>query len=143
VKYCTVFCRNLLLNVGPTHDGRIVPAFQERLLEMGAWLKINGEAIYDSIPWKFQNDTEDMMIWYTSSKDAKTVYAISFKAPTPGEDFVLKKAVVTESTEVSLLGYDEGPLEFTASPAGLNIKIPLIPFGELKYAWTFKLTYLA
>jgi hypothetical protein len=60
-----------------------------------------------------------------------------------GEDFVLKKAVVTESTEVSLLGYDEGPLEFTASPAGLNIKIPLIPFGELKYAWTFKLTYLA
>ena len=51
--------------------------------------------------------------------------------------------MATESTEVSLLGYDEGPLEFTASPAGLNIRIPLIPFGELKYAWTFKLTYLA
>ena len=31
---------NLLLNVGPTADGRIVPAFQERLLEMGAWLEV-------------------------------------------------------------------------------------------------------
>ena len=31
-------------------------------------VQINGEAIYDSIPWKFQNDTEDMMICYTSSK---------------------------------------------------------------------------
>ena len=28
------------MNVGPTADGRIVPAFQERLLEMGAWLKV-------------------------------------------------------------------------------------------------------
>ena len=32
---------NLLLNVGPTADGRIVPAFEERLLEMGAWLKVS------------------------------------------------------------------------------------------------------
>ena len=32
---------NLLLNVGPTADGRIVPAFEERLLEMGTWLKVN------------------------------------------------------------------------------------------------------
>ena len=31
---------NLLLNVGPTADGCIVPAFQDRLLEMGAWLKV-------------------------------------------------------------------------------------------------------
>ena len=33
-------CRNLLLNVGPTADGRIVPAFEERLLQMGAWLEV-------------------------------------------------------------------------------------------------------
>ncbi len=31
---------NLLLNVGPTADGRIVPAFEERLLDMGTWLKV-------------------------------------------------------------------------------------------------------
>ena len=28
---------NLLLNVGPTHDGRIMPIFEERLLEIGVY----------------------------------------------------------------------------------------------------------
>lgn len=37
---------NLLLNVGPTADGRIPVIQQERLLEIGAWLDKNGEAIY-------------------------------------------------------------------------------------------------
>jgi alpha-L-fucosidase len=39
---------NLLLDVGPTADGRIPVVMQERLLEIGAWLKVNGEAIYGS-----------------------------------------------------------------------------------------------
>jgi alpha-L-fucosidase len=37
---------NLLLNVGPTPAGTIQPEFEERLLAIGAWLKVNGEAIY-------------------------------------------------------------------------------------------------
>ena len=60
--------RNLLLNVGPMADGTLDPIFEERLLEMGAWLNISGEAIYDSIPWKYQNDTPAKDIWYTASK---------------------------------------------------------------------------
>lgn len=28
----------MLLNVGPTHDGRIIPIFQERLMQMGEFL---------------------------------------------------------------------------------------------------------
>jgi len=39
---------NLLLDVGPTADGRIPVIMQERLLQIGAWLKINGQAIYGS-----------------------------------------------------------------------------------------------
>lgn len=37
---------NLLLDIGPTADGRIPVIMQQRLSEIGDWLKINGEAIY-------------------------------------------------------------------------------------------------
>jgi len=37
---------NFLLNVGPKPDGTIQPEFKERLGEMGAWLRKNGESIY-------------------------------------------------------------------------------------------------
>jgi alpha-L-fucosidase len=37
---------NFLLNVGPTSEGLIPAGSVARLAEVGAWLKINGEAIY-------------------------------------------------------------------------------------------------
>ena len=37
---------NLLLDIGPAADGTIPPVMEERLLEMGDWLRVNGEAIY-------------------------------------------------------------------------------------------------
>ena len=54
---------NLLMNVGPTADGLIKPIFEERLRDMGSWLKINGQAIYASRPWTFQNDTLNSHVW--------------------------------------------------------------------------------
>ena len=61
---CVVSCGgNLLMNIGPTHDGRIVPIFEERLRQMGAWLRVNGEAIYGTSPWQHQNDTFTPGVW--------------------------------------------------------------------------------
>ena len=42
----------LLLNVGPKPDGTIPDEARELLLNVGAWLDINGEAIFDTRPWE-------------------------------------------------------------------------------------------
>lgn len=54
---------NFLLNVGPTKDGIIPTIQEERLRQMGAWLSINGEAIYETEPWSHQNDTIAENLW--------------------------------------------------------------------------------
>ncbi|MBT3296832.1 MAG: hypothetical protein HN919_07125 [Verrucomicrobia bacterium] len=41
----------LLLNVGPRADGTIPEGAQRVLKKMGEWLRINGDAIYDTRPW--------------------------------------------------------------------------------------------
>lgn len=54
---------NLLVNVGPTHDGMVPTLMEERLRQMGQWLNINGECIYASKPWTVQNDTLTPGVW--------------------------------------------------------------------------------
>jgi alpha-L-fucosidase len=53
----------MVLNVGPTKEGKIVPIFEERLRQFGSWLGVNGEAVYSSRPWSNQNDTVIRNIW--------------------------------------------------------------------------------
>ena len=43
---------NLLINIGPKPDGTITKEETQVLLDMGEWLKINGEGIYGTTYWK-------------------------------------------------------------------------------------------
>lgn len=54
---------NYLLNVGPTPEGTIPAVFEERLKGVGAWLQINGEAIYASKPWRVQTENTTVPVW--------------------------------------------------------------------------------
>lgn len=67
---------NFLLDIGPDAHGQIPPIMQERLLEIGAWLKINGEAIYGTQRWR--NESQ----WTATGKP-------DYK-PAKGEDPLLK-----------------------------------------------------
>jgi alpha-L-fucosidase len=107
----TVSCGgNILINVGPTKSGTIEAIFTERLLDMGKWLAVNGEAIYGSKPWVYQNDTVTPGVWYTTKKLAgeQTVYAMILERPVDGNSvalYALDKFVKTDSN-VEFLGYD-------------------------------------
>lgn len=136
----------LLLNVGPTVDGKIPDKDREALLGMGKWLKINGEAIYSTRPWKVYGEGPTIMeksgrfsevtdklytdqdIRFTSSKDEKTLYAIQLGVPSNGVTRI--KTLANNSkfgadvriSSVELLGY--GPVKFERSNDFLEIKLP-------------------
>jgi alpha-L-fucosidase len=90
---------NLLLNIGPKADGTIAIEQQEVLLEIGKWLAVNGEGIYDTRPWELagegptENADEDIQFneykfkGYTEkdirfTKKGDKVYALVLDVPT-------------------------------------------------------------
>ncbi|XP_041347731.1 alpha-L-fucosidase-like [Gigantopelta aegis] len=139
----TVSCGgNMLVNVGPTKSGRIIPFFEERLRQLGGWLAVNGEAIYSSKPWTHQNDTVTGTVWYTSKKGAAstTVYAISLMWPR--SSLVLGAPRVSVDTKVTLLGY-HGNISYKKHVSGgIELEIPFIYMDDMpcQWAWTFKIT---
>lgn len=126
---------NLLLDIGPTADGRIPVIMQERLSEIGAWLKANGEAIYDSRPWR---ESSEGKVRYTSK--GETVYAIA--EAWPGNELALDAPRPSAGTTVTLLG-SEQPLKWRAEGGKMRIEIPVTSKQEIDSvagAYTFKLT---
>ncbi|KAK0131714.1 Tissue alpha-L-fucosidase [Merluccius polli] len=127
---------NYLLNVGPTPDGTIPVLFEERLRGVGAWLAVNGEAIYGSNPWRVQRQNKTDTVWFTSKGSA--VYAFITTKPTKNY-IILYDPKTSVSTKVTLLG---NPTLLHWSPiqvgGGLAIALPELPFVPGQ-AWTLRL----
>ena len=92
---------NLLLNIGPRPDGTIPEQIQSTLKAMGVWLKVNGEAIYGTTPWKVYGEGPTKVIPgafhdqdtkpYTTedfrfTQKGNTVYAIGMGCPAAGSN---------------------------------------------------------
>uniref|UniRef100_A0A914DYE2 C-type lectin domain-containing protein n=1 Tax=Acrobeloides nanus TaxID=290746 RepID=A0A914DYE2_9BILA len=59
------------MNIGPDHNGRVLPIFEERLRDIGAFVNAHSEAIFATKPWIYQNDS-DSAVWYTSKLRSTT-----------------------------------------------------------------------
>ncbi len=126
---------NLLLDIGPTADGRIPVIMQERLVEIGEWLQVNGEAIYGTRPWQQASDGD--LVRYTAKGHA--VYAICLGWP--GRELVLTVPKPTTGTVVTMLGRDE-PLRWRLVSGNMHIEVPPLSVDEVpcRHAYVFRLT---
>jgi alpha-L-fucosidase len=115
---------NLLLDVGPTADGRIPVIMQQRLIELGDWLRINGEAIYGTRAWR--QTSEGKTVRYTSK--GQDVYAICLSWPE--RELLLAAPHPTANTQVTFLGRTE-TLDWKPENNGLRIQIPALSPDEV------------
>lgn len=113
---------NLLLNVGPKADGSIPEIQKQRLLGLGKWLDVNGDAIFDTRPWKRAEDVtpEGIPVRYTQKENA--LYTILLAKP-KGKSVTLKNMSFERKITVILLG-DEMPLEIKQEGTTLTITLP-------------------
>src|SRR3954465_13969301 len=147
---------NLLLNFGPRSDGTIPEQVQQVLLDVGAWLSINGEAIYGTRPWRIYGEgptkvaagsfhdtdtanytAEDFR--FTTKGDA--LYAIGVKWPAKDEIVVhsLGQALGSRPVQaVALLGGDSR-VRFEQRSDGLHVHLPAQP--PAKYAYVLRVRF--
>ncbi|MDR3712598.1 MAG: alpha-L-fucosidase [Puia sp.] len=130
---------NLLLNIGPSPEGDWDDTAYSRLKEIGAWMKANGEGIYNSKPAAPYSNGN---VFYTQSKDGKKAYA--FYLPGKGVNTYPARVTIDASVaggkkpKISLLGFKEklgykkdGDKWVIEIPAGLQTRLtgqPAIAF---------------
>jgi alpha-L-fucosidase len=95
---------NLLLDIGPKADGIIPAVMVNRLQGVGAWLKINGAAIYNTHPF---SQPADGNVRFTVGANG-AVYAIALGWP--GNELRLNAPIPIAGKKVVLLGSNGKPL---------------------------------
>jgi alpha-L-fucosidase len=106
----------------------------------GAWLKVNGEAIYATRPREGTLWSEGDTVRYTRSKDGRFVYALLTEWP--GTQVVLKTVQPKAGSKVTLLGSRESLQWNFDSAKGTTISIAenLQQAGNrpCEYAWSLR-----
>ena len=119
---------NFLLNVGPTAEGVIPAPSIERLREVGAWLQVNGEAIYGAGPSALPATAGETGSpeWRCTTKPGKFyIHLLQW----PGAKFDL--SCVKEEIGGAYLLAERHPLQFARSGKRLSVALPAAAPGEL------------
>jgi alpha-L-fucosidase len=134
-----------MLNLPVYPDGSIPDDLFAIMEEFGAWITGNGEAIYETEPWKifgkggetagghFNERTNKSDPWlqdvyrFTCSKDKKTLYVHIFGNPAGEEININELADKTlfsgEIKKVSLIG-NRNTIKWSVKPQGLSVVMP-------------------
>ena len=158
---------NFLLDIGPTWDGRIPVIMEDRLIDIGEWLAVNGEAIYGTRAWARSaqwtegkrrevstennhgfhvfKDTIDPDPGYAFKEalftsKANDLYAMFHTWPADGV-IRLRDIPVSKATTVRLLGHGES-LAFSREGTDIAIELPQFVPGTApgKYLWTLAIS---
>jgi alpha-L-fucosidase len=146
---------NLLLKVGPRSDGTIPDEVERILQDVGSWLKVNGDAIYGTSPWKVYGEGPTKVAGgafhdadaqaYTAEDFRFTVklnalYALELAWPANGEAVIHSLGTNSLSDRkiesVALLGSNSN-LTFQQQTDALHIQVPAQAPG--KYAYSFRI----
>ncbi|MHB1921129.1 MAG: alpha-L-fucosidase [Chitinophagaceae bacterium] len=161
---------NLLLDIGPEASGKIPPIMEERLLQIGKWLKINGEAIYGTRKWKIPVQwSKGKRNWKpsTSPRRSDEVLLKQTLDPDPGfarmEIFFTSKdkdvfgilpklpegtlsiwgITLSRNSQITLLG-NGLHLNWRKAGNGIRVIFPSLSVNELprEYAYVLKMTHV-
>ena len=147
---------NLLMNIGPRSDGTIPDEVQQVLLAVGKWLKVNGEGIYGTRPWKLYGEGPTKVASgsfhdvdtkpYTAedfrfTSKGPVLYATELAWPETHEAIIHSLGTGTLGTStriasVHLLGHD-ADIPFDQQSDGLHLHLP--ETAPTPYASTFRI----
>lgn len=127
---------NLLLNVGPSSDGRIPVIMQQRLIDIGSWLNVNGEAIYETRKREVNSQKNANQELYFSTKENLLFCMFTNWSKSIQIDLLENEQVKS----IKFLGWD-GELDWTVEDGLLKINVPAITMEKLPclYAWTLQI----